>query len=102
MILAGRDGAVQELRRVDRSRQPGAPDRHAVEVLVVERAEIGQLDERRDRRQALVGRTELEAFDLCRFGVERRARELLGDRQGGVARPRFELLVPEAVARART
>ena len=45
------------------ARQPGLPDRHAVEVLVVERAQVGELDERRDRRQARVGRAALEALD---------------------------------------
>ncbi len=87
VVLAGRDGAVQELGRVDDARQAGVPDRHAVEVLVVERAEVGELNERGDRRQARVGGAELEALDLGRLGLRASAAPAPRRRRASCAAP---------------
>jgi hypothetical protein len=99
VVLAAGDGAVQELRRVEDSRQPRAPGRTAVDELVVQRPEVGELDEGSDRRAAFVNGTQLEALDLGRFRVERRPGELLRDAERRATRPRLELLVPEVVPR---
>ena len=46
VVLAARDRAVEELGGIDGPRQTGGADRHAVEVLVVELPEVGELDQR--------------------------------------------------------
>ena len=78
VVLAARDRAVEELGRVDGAGQRRRLGRHAVDELVVERPEVRELNQGGHRRQAFVG-AELEALDLGRLGVERRAGQLLGD-----------------------
>ena len=63
------------------SRQAGLAGRFPVDVLDVERPEVGELDERGDRGQPRVSRPEFEALDLCRLGAQRGASEILGDRE---------------------
>ena len=67
VVLAAGDRAVEHLGGIDRTRQACLAGRRAVDVLDVEGAEIGDLDQGRDRRQALLRRAELEALDLLRL-----------------------------------
>ena len=64
-------------RRDRRPADPGLAGGHAVDVLDVERAEVGELDQGSDRGQARIGGPELEALDLLRLGLEGPPRELL-------------------------
>ena len=75
VVLAAGHGAVEELRRIDRARQPGLPYRHAVEVLVVERA--------RGRR---AGRAPRPTAGSRRQGRARRSRDPQGRRPASAGR----------------
>ena len=101
VVLAAGDRAVEHLGGIDRTRQARLAGRHAVDVLDVEGAEVGDLDQSRDRRQARLGRAELEALDLVRLGIEGPAGDLLRDGERRLARPRVDLHVA-AFVRART
>jgi hypothetical protein len=101
VVLAARDRAVEHLGGIDRTRQIGVAGRRPIDVLDVERAEIGDLDQGRDRRQALRHRAKLEALDLFRFGVQGPAGNLLRDGKRHLTGPCVDLRVASFARRER-
>ena len=99
VVLAARHGPVEELGRLERPRQVRLSGGNAVDVLVVERPEIGQLHERDHRRQPLVHGSKLEALDPRGLGLQCRPREILRDGECRLARPGLQLLVAVAPTR---
>ena len=91
VVLAAGDRAVEHLGGIDRTRQARLAGRRAVDVLDVEGAEIGDLDQSRDRRQALLGRAELEALDLVRLRIEGRPRAISSATESVVCRARASI-----------
>jgi hypothetical protein len=99
VVLAAGHRSVEQLGRVDGFRQARPANRHAVEVLVVELPEIGELDQRGDRGKLLVREAEVVALDLGGLGLERRLGEQLGHGERHPADGRVELGVPDSRGR---
>ena len=85
VVLAARDGAVHQLGRLDGARQAGLAGRRSVEVELVELAQVGELDERRDRGKRVVGRRRARSVCVDGSAVEGRLGQKLRRRRASRA-----------------